>query len=45
MLPLHRNDSPSIVACLFFAMRMCSVTRCLAMEIHVTISSFAVMYI
>jgi hypothetical protein len=37
MLPLHRNDHCSIVACVFIAARMCLAIRCLIVDIHVII--------
>jgi hypothetical protein len=34
MSPLHRNDSSSIVACVFVAARMCLPSRCPATGLH-----------
>jgi hypothetical protein len=36
-LSLHRNGCSSIVACVFVAARTCLATRCVAMNIHITV--------
>jgi hypothetical protein len=38
-VPLHRNGSLSIVACVFVAAGMCLPSRCLAMNVY---SDFAI---